>query len=329
MSEFLPQAGMIPNVATFDGTFKTKEFTPMAHITVVGSTALDTIETPFGRVEEIPGGSALFISAAASLFATVHLVGVVGNDFPLEKIAFFRERGVDFDGLEVVRGPTFRWEGFYHRDMNRRDTISVDLGVFENFDPHLPPSAAEAGYLMLANIDPALQQRVLDQSHSPRLVALDSMNHWITGSRSLLESLLERVDLFLLNDEELTLLTDESSLLAGAEKLLSKGLKYVVVKKGEHGSTTVSRDGFTFLCPAYPLSGPKDPTGAGDTFAGALIGYLAATDDLGPFNIRRAIVYGTVAASFAVEDFGLARLMTLTNDELQKRFRRFQAMVEF
>lgn len=298
-------------------------------MTVVGSAALDTIETPFGRVEETLGGSAFYIGASGSLFSTVHIVAVVGSDFPQDKIEFLRQRGVDMEGLEVLEGSTFRWEGLYHRNINHRDTIFVDLGVFEQFDPELPRSAAEAGYIMLANIDPALQLKVLEQALSPRLVALDSMNYWIEGNRKEVENLLTKVDLFFLNDEELFLLTGENSPVIGARKLLETGLKHVVVKKGEHGAMLFTANETPFICPAFPLASAKDPTGAGDTFAGAMIGYLAATEDTGNFNLRRAVVYGTIAASFAVEEFGMDRLSSINDQALQERFRFFRSMVEF
>ncbi len=301
----------------------------MGEMTVVGSAALDTIETPLGRVEETLGGSAFYIGASGSLFATVHLVAVVGSDFPQDKIDFLRRRNVNLDGLEVLEGYTFRWEGRYHRNINQRDTIFVDLGVFEQFDPELPEGAAEAGYIMLANIDPILQMKVLDQARSPHMIALDSMNYWIEGSREEVEELIAKVDLFFLNDEELYLLTGEYSPVIGAGKLMEKGLKHVVVKKGEHGAILFSAGETPFICPAFPLASAKDPTGAGDTFAGAMMGYLAATEDLGNFNLRRAMVYGTIAASFAVEEFGLEKLIQLTDKELQERFRFFRSMVEF
>ena len=299
------------------------------HITVVGSVALDTIETPSGRVEETPGGSALYIGLAASLFTRVHLVAVVGEDFPMEALDFMRAREIDLQGVTVEPGKTFRWEGRYHADMNRRDTLRTELGVFENFRPRLPADAAGAGYLMLANIDPDLQKGVLEQLPKPRLVAFDTMNHWIRDKKRRIEELIRQVDVVIVNDEEIDLLTGSGSLLAGAARITGLGPGYVVVKKGEHGALLVGRDSAPFLCPAYPLSEAKDPTGAGDTFAGAMLGYLAATGDTGSWSFRRAVVYGSIAASFAVEDFGLERLKALTTDELEARFREFRSMVEF
>jgi len=298
-------------------------------LTVVGSAALDTIETPSGRVEDALGGSAFYIGAAASMFTPLHLIAVVGEDFPMAEIAFLRARGVNLDGLEVASGATFRWEGRYHENMNHRDTICTKLGVFEGFKPKLPRKAAEAGFLLLANIDPKVQLEVLRKMKSTRLTAFDTMNLWINERRSLVDQLIRKVDVVIVNDEELSLLTGTNSMLNGGLELLRRGPRYVVVKKGEHGAILLGRDQPPFLCPAYPLSAPKDPTGAGDTFAGAMIGYLAATGELSPFNFRRAVVYGTVTASFAVEEFGLGRLKSVTFEEIEERFRTFQAMVEF
>ncbi len=298
-------------------------------ITVVGSAALDTIETPFGRVEDALGGSVSYIGAVGSLFAPVNVVGVVGDDFPLEQIEFMRERGVNFDGLTTEVGRTFRWEGRYHKNMNIRDTLSTELGVFAGFEPLLPKQAARADFLMLANIDPILQLDVLEQMVAPKLVAFDTMNYWIESNRDAVEEVLSKVHIVVVNDEEIRLLTGIDSLLEGAEQLLKMGPAYVIVKKGEHGSMLISRGDPPFLCPAFPLVSPKDPTGAGDTFAGGMMGYLAATEDISSMNIRTAIVYGTIAASFTVEDFGVTPLVSLTSHSVEKRFRQFQTMLEF
>ncbi|MBM3327079.1 MAG: sugar kinase [Calditrichaeota bacterium] len=300
-----------------------------SHLTVVGSAALDTIETPHGRADDALGGSALFMGAAGSLFAPVHIVAIVGDDFPRLEIEFLRARGVDLTGLESVPGKTFRWHGRYYENMNRRDTLSVELGVFEGFNPRLPAAAAQAEILMLANIDPALQTNVLKQTVKPLLVVFDTMNHWITGSRPAIVRLLKNVDMALLNDEELHLLVGGKSTVDNAAKLLEMGPRYAVIKKGEHGAILFTRDQPPFLCPAFPINDPKDPTGAGDSFAGGMLGYLAATNDIGSYNLRRAVVYGTVVASFTVEAFGMKRLETLDADEIEERFRQFRAMVEF
>lgn len=280
-------------------------------------------------MNDVLGGSVFYIGAVGGLFAPVNLVGVVGEDFNLETIEFLRDRNVNLDGLEIAPGETFRWEGFYHENMNQRDTISTELGVFENFDPKLPEKAAQADYLLLANIDPGLQLKVLKQVKKPRLTAFDTMNMWISTARDEVEEMLKKVDVVILNDEEVRMLTGETVALTGARQLMKFGPQYIVVKKGEHGSLLVGKDGKPFLCPAFPLIEPKDPTGAGDTFAGAMMGYIAATNDLGPFNMRRAVVYGSIAASFTVEDFGLERLKSLNQEEINERYRQFQEMVEF
>jgi len=297
--------------------------------TAVGSAALDTVETPFGKVEDVLGGSIFFIGAAGGLFSPVHVVAVVGDDFPLSEIEFLKKINVNLDGLEVTEGNTFRWSGKYHENMNIRDTLSTELGVFENFQPVLPDAARNADYLLLANIHPALQNDVLSQMTEPKLIAFDTMNLWISTAFNEIENLIGQINLVTINDEEIELLTGERSPIIGAQKILEMGPQYVVVKKGEHGSILVSKDAAPFLCPAYPISNAIDPTGAGDTFAGAMMGYIAATDDISAFNIRRAVVYGTIAASFTVEDFSLNRLKKTTNAEIDDRFRQFRDMVEF
>lgn len=299
-------------------------------VTIVGSTALDTIHTPSGRVEGVVGGSGFYAAAAAALFAPVNLLGAVGDDFPEEQVAFLKEeRRVDFAGLESLPGPTFRWEGKYHDDLNHRDTLDVQLGVFERYRPRLPKAAAEARYLLLANIDPPLQKSVLDQVSRPRLVALDTMNLWIANRRSEVEELAGRADLFILNDQEVRQLAGFGGLVEAARQVLRLGARHLVVKKGEHGAMLFSDGEPRFLCPAYPLPKAVDPTGAGDSFAGAMVGYLAATEELNEYNLRLAMVYGTVVASFTVEDFGLRRLKTLTPDQVDERYRHLRRLCEF
>jgi sugar/nucleoside kinase (ribokinase family) len=308
---------------------RTYKSTNIPHLTTVGSAALDTIETPFGRVEMVVGGSVFYIGASAALFAPVHLVSVVGDDFPMAELDFLRRRGVNLDDLSVKHGETFRWEGRYHTDMNRRDTICTHLGVSEGYHPKISPVAAEAPFVLLANIDPELQLEVLEAMKRPRFVAFDTMNLWIRTQRELVDILIRKSDLVIINDEELALLTGGSQLVDSARKLAKKGPRYVVVKKGEHGAIMFSRDEPPFLCPAYPLSGAKDPTGAGDSFAGAMVGYLAASGEVSPLNLRQAVVFGVVTASFTVEDFGLNRLRSLTLDDIEARMREFRAMLEF
>ncbi|NQT34258.1 sugar kinase [bacterium] len=302
---------------------------PKKRVTAVGSAALDTVETPHGRIEDALGGSVFFIGAAGGLFAPINIIAVVGDDFPMNEIDFLKQRNVNLDGLEVAAGTTFRWEGHYHQNMNIRDTISTELGVFEGFQPRLPEEAKKSDYLLLANIHPSLQLDVLEQMTEPYLVAFDTMDLWINSARDEVMEIIGKVDLVIINDEEISLLTGESSPILGAYEIIEMGPQYVVVKKGEHGAILITRGGSPFLCPAFPLANPKDPTGAGDTFAGAMMGYLAATDDVSPLNLRRALVYGTITASFVVEEFSLDRLKNLTIGEIEERFRQFRSMVEF
>ena len=295
---------------------------------VVGSVAIDSVETPFGREDEALGGSALYFTAAASLFAPVRVVAVVGEDFPMDRLAFLAERDVDLSGLVRRPGRTFRWKGRYGFDLNEAHTLETHLNVFEAFEPELPPEHRSCPYVFLANIDPDLQMRVLDQVESPRLVALDTMNFWIEGKRRSLIRTIERVDLVVLNEAEARMLAEEPNLVRAAQKILSWGPQGVVVKRGEYGAMYFA-DGHVFAAPAYPLEQVYDPTGAGDTFAGGMMGYLASTGNLDPDNLRRAIVFGSAIASFNVEDFSFRRLEHLRYDEVAERFRKFRALTEF
>jgi len=295
---------------------------------VVGSVAIDSVETPFGREDEAVGGSALYFTAAASLFAPVRLVAVVGEDFPEERVAFLAGRDVDLSGLVRRPGRTFRWKGRYGFDLNEAHTLETHLNVFEDFAPDLGPAHRACPYVFLANIDPDLQQRVLDQVEGPRLVALDTMNFWIEGKRRSLMGAIERVDLVVLNEAEARMLADEANLVRAAQRILSWGPRGVVVKRGEYGAIYFA-DGHVFAAPAYPLEQVFDPTGAGDTFAGGMMGYLANTGNLDPENLRRAIVFGAALASFNVEDFSFRRLERLTYPEVAERFRRFKALTHF
>ncbi len=295
---------------------------------VVGSVAIDSVETPFGREDEALGGSALYFTAAASLFAPVRVVAVVGEDFPMDRLAFLAERDVDLSGLVRRPGRTFRWKGRYGFDLNEAHTLETHLNVFEAFEPELSPEHRSCPYVFLANIDPELQMRVLDQVESPRLVALDTMNFWIEGKRRSLMRTIERVDLVVLNEAEARMLAGDPNLVRAAQKILSWGPRGVVVKRGEYGAMYFA-DGHVFAAPAYPLEQVYDPTGAGDTFAGGMMGYLASTGNLDPDNLRRAIVFGSAIASFNVEDFSFRRLEHLRYDEVAERFRRFRALTEF
>ena len=298
-------------------------------IVVVGSVALDSVETPVGKVESALGGSATYFSVAASFFTKgVKLVGVVGDDFPQEHVDFLHSREIDLAGLERVSGKTFHWSGRYGENLNVAETLSTELNVFETFEPKLPESYRDTQYVFLANINPELQMDVLEQVRDTKLVVCDTMNLWISERKAELLETIKRVDIFVLNDAEACQLTGDSNLNRAAKRLLDYGPDRVIVKKGEHGSATFTRTSY-FSSPAYPLEGILDPTGAGDTFAGGFLGYLASTDDLSEPNIRKAIVYGTVMASFNVEDFSLNRQRSLTKAEIESRFAEMRAITQF
>ncbi|MGH7506188.1 MAG: PfkB family carbohydrate kinase [Longimicrobiales bacterium] len=295
---------------------------------VVGSVALDSIETPFGRVDDALGGSATFFSAAASYFCDVQLVGVVGEDFPLDELAFLRERGVDLTGLDQQPGESFRWAGVYSYDLNSRETIETRLGVFADFKPMIPESFRDAEWIFLGNIDPDLQYDVLDQVRAPKFVACDTMNYWIEGRREALLRLLERVDLLMVNDSEARELSGDHNLLRAARWIQRHGPEMVVVKKGEHGAILFTPD-VIFFTPGYPLEEVFDPTGAGDAFAGGFLGYLARAGAATPSEMRRAMVYGSALGSFAVERFGVNRLIGLNASEIEERVSHFRELTFF
>jgi len=260
-------------------------------VLVVGSVALDSVETPFGRADNVLGGSGTFFSASASHLTPVQLVGVVGSDYPLNELEPLRARGVDLSGVEQADGPSFRWRGRYRHDLNSAETLETHLGVFSHFSPKIPEGFRRAPFVFLANIDPRLQLQVLDQVEQPRLVACDTMNFWIESRRTDLLELMKRVDLILLNDGEARQLTEHSNLVKAAKWILARGPKFVIIKKGEHGAFMFSKDS-VFYAPAYPLADVFDPTGAGDSFAGGFMGYLARTGDLSEASMRRAVIYG-------------------------------------
>ena len=297
---------------------------------VVGSLGIDTIETPFGRVENVLGGSASYISIAASYFVTpVRLVGVVGQDFPKENIDFFESRDVDLEGLQVVKdGKTFRWGGRYHYDLNTRETLFTDLNVFEHFNPIIPSSYRKSTYVCLGNIDPVLQKRVLEQIEKPRLVIGDTMDFWIKRKSVDLKATLKLMDVLVINEAEAHLLTNEPNLIRAARTIIRLGPKIVIIKKGEHGALMIT-ERTIFSAPAYPLEIINDPTGAGDAFAGGFIGWIAKTDDISEENYRRAVIYGSALASFCVERFSLDRLKDLAFIEIQVRFREFKELSKF
>lgn len=299
----------------------------MVDLVIVGSAALDTVKTPFGEAKSVLGGSAIFSSVAASYFAKPGIVAVVGEDFPNEHIEFVKSRGVDVEGLKI-EGKTFRWEGSYEYDMNEAKTHKTELNSFETFKPVLPESYRNAKYLFLANINPELQLEVLQQVKKPKLILLDSMNLWIDIKKDKLIEVIKKVDVLLLNEGEARQLFGTPNLVKAASEALHLGPKHVIFKKGEHGALLFSKGSY-FSAPGYPLEVVKDPTGCGDNFAGGIIGYLAKTDDVSESNLRKAIIYGSVLASFNAEDHSLNRLRTVTKEDIEARYKEFEKLREF
>ena len=296
-------------------------------VTVVGSIALDTIETPWGRNEDGLGGAATYFSIAASNYTRVHLVGVVGRDFPRQHIDLLESKKIDTAGLEVAPGKTFRWTGRYHEDINHRDTLDTQLNVFQEFHPKLPPAAREAEFLFLGNIHPTLQLEVLGQSKA-RFVALDTMNFWIDTTPDSLREVLSRVHALIINDSEVKSLTGVSNLIEGAGLVKKLGPRVVVVKKGEHGCLLFS-GGRVFAAPAFPLSVVVDPTGAGDTFAGGFMGHIAKKGMPDDATLREAVIHGSIVASFTCEAFGPARLAEIGVREINERYSAFRDLTSF
>jgi sugar/nucleoside kinase (ribokinase family) len=297
-------------------------------VLVVGSVALDSVETPFGRADDVLGGSGVFFSASASHFTPVQLVGIVGDDYPLEQLEQLAVRGVDLGGLEKTEGNSFRWRGRYRHDLNSAETLETHLGVFSRFSPKIPNGFRDAPFVFLANIDPRLQLDVLHQVKRPTLVAADTMNFWIESRRPELVELLGHVDLLMLNDAEARQLTDKFNLVQAARWIMDHGPRHVVIKKGEHGAYMFSRTEI-FFAPAYPLEAVFDPTGAGDSFAGGFIGYLARTGNVSDDGLRRAVIYGSAMGSFAVEKFSIARLLEIQRPEIDARVTEFRRLVAF
>jgi sugar/nucleoside kinase (ribokinase family) len=295
---------------------------------VVGSVAFDTVETPFGRAERVLGGSASFFAVAASFFTPVSLVGVVGRDFGEEQLRAFRGREIDLSGLERMEGDTFHWQGRYSYDLNSRETICTELNVFEFFKPRIPAQYRASRHVFLGNIDPVLQRDVLEQVERPRVVACDTMNFWIAGKPAELRKTLEQVDILLINDAEARQLSGEWNIVKAARAIRAMGPRTLVLKKGEHGVLMFS-DAGSFAAPAYPLEQVFDPTGAGDTFAGGFLGYLANTGEEGEAALRRAVIMGSTLASFCVEAFSLDRLLTLSRAEIDERFGLFKRLTHF
>ena len=297
---------------------------------VVGSVALDSVETPFDKVDDALGGSATYISLAASYFsAPIDLVGVVGSDFPKNYIEMLEQHNIDLEGLQIIEGEkTFRWGGKYHYDLNVRDTLFTELNAFENFNPVLPGQYRKSRYICLGNIDPILQMRVLDQVTDPQFVVCDTMNLWIKLMKEDLLKLLKRVHVFILNDSEARMLTEEPNLIKAAKLIRQMGPEILIIKKGEHGAMLFTQDTI-FSAPAYPMEIIFDPTGAGDSFAGGFIGYLHQTRELSPENIKRAVIYGSTMASFCVEKFSTKGLEDLSYLQIQDRFREFRKISSF
>lgn len=299
-------------------------------VLVVGSVALDSVETPFGSVKNALGGSATYISAAASYFtAPIRLVGVVGGDFSKSNIHFLEERGIDVEGLEIIEeGKTFHWAGKYHYDLNSRDTLATELNVFEKFNPKIPERYRKSKFVCLGNIDPVLQRRVLEQIERPRLVICDTMNFWIERKNVELRETLKFIDVVVLNDSEARLLAGEPNLIKAARVIRSFGPKIVIIKKGEHGAMLITEQTI-FSAPAYPMEDIFDPTGAGDSFAGGFVGWLGRTDDLSEENLKKAVIYGSTMASFCVEKFSVEGLRELTYLQIQDRYRAFRELSRF
>lgn len=282
--------------------------------------AYDSVETPFAKIDDALGGSATFFSAAASFFIPVNLVAVVGQDFNHSEIDFLRQRGVDLTGLKTEPGKTFRWKGRYLDNMNDRETIDTQLNVFEKFTPVIPENYQSSEYVFLANIQPELQHHVMQQVRQPKFVAMDTMNFWITGALDSLRKILSRVDALIINDSEVKLLSGETNLFIGAQKIQKLGPHILIIKKGEHGAILMQGDSY-FIFPAYPVTRLFDPTGAGDTFAGAFMGYLAMRDQIDDDNLRKAMVVATAMASFVVESFSVERLKNLSKMEITERIK--------
>ncbi|MBT8231878.1 MAG: sugar kinase [Saprospiraceae bacterium] len=296
----------------------------------VGTVAFDDIETPFGKVEKVVGGACTYISWAASYFINdIRLTSIIGNDFPAEEIKALEARGVNMEGLKIMEnGKTFFWAGKYHENMNQRDTITTDLNVLDDFDPELPESYKDSQYVMLGNLTPDIQLRVMEQLTNPKLIVLDTMNFWMDVALDKLKLAISKVDVLTINDEEARQLSGEYSLVNAAKKIFEMGPKYLVIKKGEHGAMLMSEDNI-FYAPALPLAKVMDPTGAGDSFAGGFIGYLTKTEDTSFENMKRAVIYGSTMASFCVEEFSLGKMKHLSEHIINDRAQRFVNITNF
>jgi len=303
----------------------------MSQLLCVGTVAFDKIETPFGKTDKILGGAGTYIGLSASCFKGVDIgvVSVIGEDFPEKYIDIFKDRHINLEGLEVVKGgKSFFWSGRYHNDMNTRDTLDTQLNVLENFKPVVPPSFINADIVMLGNLHPAVQLSVVDQVERPKLIILDTMNFWMDTTLELLHKVISKVNVITINDEEARQLSGEYSLVKAARKIRDMGPDYVVIKKGEHGALLFYNDEM-FFAPALPLEEVFDPTGAGDTFAGGFAGYLAQSEDISFKNMKRAIIHGSNLASFCVEKFGTEKMLDLSENELKSRLENFESLTQF
>lgn len=305
-----------------------KKVNEPATLLIVGSVALDTVETPLGREENVLGGAAVYAAVAASLFTPVNLVGAVGSDFPNEHLDFLRARNIDLQGLQITDGETLRWSGFYEGDLNQAVTRDIALNVFADFHPRLPETYRDARFVFLANIDPDLQLEVLQQVHDPRLVVCDTMNFWIENKPERVREVLRHSNVVFINDAEARQLCDTYNLVQAAHTLLALGPQAVIIKKGEHGAILFTQND-CFSAPSYPLEKVADPTGAGDTFAGGFVGYVAAQDELTAATLRKATVYGSVLASYNIQEFSLNRMRRLTAADVEARFAEFKALSQF
>jgi len=296
----------------------------------VGTVAFDDIQTPYGHAEKVIGGACTYISWAASYFTNdIRLTSIVGADFPTDEIKQLEDRGVKMDGLKIVaNGKTFFWAGKYHENMNQRDTLATDLNVLDDFDPELPDSYKDSEYIMLGNLTPDIQIRVMEQLTAPKLIVLDTMNFWMDIAMDRLKEAISKVDVLTINDEEARQLSGEYSLTKAAAKIFEMGPTFLIIKKGEHGAMLMSKTE-TFYCPALPLDLVKDPTGAGDTFAGGFMGYIAKTKDISFENMKRAVVYGSAMASFCVEEFSLGKMKSLDQEKIDARLKKFVDLTSF
>ena len=294
----------------------------------MGSVALDSVETPYGMVDNALGGSAVYFSVSASYFTDVGVVAVIGRDFPEDHLNFLKSKRIDLRGLKRESGLTFHWKGRYSGDLNEAETINTQLNVFEDFRPYIPEEYRESSFVFLANIDPELQLNVLEQVKRPKLTICDTMNFWIEGKLEQLKKIIKRVDILIINEGEVRQLSRETNLIKAYQKISSYGPKVLVIKQGSYGALLFTPSS-VFSAPAYPLEELSDPTGAGDCFAGGFVGYLAKSQDIAEDELRKAVIYGSVMASFNVEDFSLGRLKTLTIDEIEKRFESFRKLTQF